>query len=145
MRTPEFLFILNFKSDRWPAGDPEGFHDIDNAPTKQYMLEHRSSGADARLFELSCGKRPEEELYAIRTDPSCLVNLATSPQHRETARKLRAELERALKERRDPRMLGAGDLFESYPRFSAMRPELGGFSKEGEYNPKYRPAVSRNP
>jgi uncharacterized sulfatase len=139
MRTPEYLFILNFKPDRWPAGDPEGFHDIDAAPSKQYMLEHRSAGEDVRLFELSCGKRPAEELYDVRKDPGCLVNLAASPQHRGTVRKLRAELERVLTEARDPRMLGAGDTFESYPRFSPMRPELGGFAREGAYNPKYRP------
>jgi hypothetical protein len=35
-------------------------------------------------------------------------------------------------------MLGMGDIFESYPRVSSMRPQLGGFAERGEYNPKYQ-------
>jgi hypothetical protein len=34
-------------------------------------------------------------------------------------------------------MLGKGDIWESYPRFSEMRPELGGFAERGKVNPKY--------
>jgi uncharacterized sulfatase len=45
----------------------------------------------------------------------------------------------ALREQGDPRALGTGDIFESYPRVSRMRPELGGFAERGEYNPKYMP------
>ncbi|MFH1741695.1 MAG: sulfatase, partial [bacterium] len=29
IRTDQYLYIRNFKPDRWPIGDPEGFHDID--------------------------------------------------------------------------------------------------------------------
>jgi hypothetical protein len=36
-------------------------------------------------------------------------------------------------------MHGRGDIFESYPRYSGMRPHLGGFAEQGEYNPAYVP------
>ncbi len=45
-----------------------------------------------------------------------------------------------LTEQGDPRAHGRGDIFESYPRVSHMRPELGGFAERGEYNPKYAPS-----
>ena len=48
-------------------------------------------------------------------------------------------LEKALTEQQDPRVLGTGDIFESYPRVSSMRPALGGFAERGTYNPKYQP------
>ncbi|MFB3825142.1 MAG: sulfatase [Bryobacteraceae bacterium] len=135
IRTLEYLYIRNFKPERWPAGDPEGYYDIDGGPTKSYMLAHR----DNRLFEAGFGKHPAEELFDIRKDPACLENLAGKPEHEAARRRLRAELERTLTAQKDPRMLGAGDIWETYPRFSAMRPELGGFAKEGEYNKAIRP------
>jgi hypothetical protein len=36
-------------------------------------------------------------------------------------------------------VLGTGDIFESYPRHSPMRRELGGFAEEGQYNPAFIP------
>ena len=51
---------------------------------------------------------------------------------------MRVELDRTLTETGDPRMSGNGEIWESYPRFSAMRPELGGFAEQGQSNPKYR-------
>jgi len=38
---------------------------------------------------------------------------------------------------KDPRELGNGDIFESYPRFGSMKNHIGGFKKAGEYNSKY--------
>lgn len=138
LRTPQYLYIRNFKPDRWPAGDPEGFHDFDDGPSKSYVLEHRKDAAVRRYFELAFGKRPAEELFDIGKDPGCLENLAASDAHKAVKDKLAAELEKTLKEQGDPRLTGRGDIWESYPRFSAMRPELGGFSTQGAYNPKYR-------
>ena len=41
-----------------------------------------------------------------------------------------------LKKQGDPRVLGTGDVFESYPRFGAMR-NFPGFKERGKYNPAY--------
>jgi len=138
IRTYEYLYIRNFKPDRWPAGDPEGYHDIDNSPTKTFLLENRDKRRIRKLFELAFAKRPAEELYAIKKDPGCLHNLVEDPAYAKAASTLRAELEQVLKEQKDPRILGYGDIFESYPRFGGMRKKFKGFKQRGEYNPEYR-------
>jgi uncharacterized sulfatase len=136
LRTRQFLYIRNFAPERWPAGDPEQFADIDNGPTKTYMMANRAQ--HSRLFDVCFGKHPAEELYDVVADPGCLENLAGRPAHAATQKKLRSELDAQLTAQRDPRMTGNGNVWESYPRFSAMRPELGGFAERGKYNPKYR-------
>lgn len=133
IRTREHLYIRNFKPDRWPAGDPDLFADIDNGLSKSYLMNHR----DHRLFEASFGRRPEEELFEITNDPGCLNNLASSSTHAAIRQKLRSELERVLTAQGDPRM-HASEIFDSYPRTSQMRPQLGGFATRGAYNPKYK-------
>jgi uncharacterized sulfatase len=90
-----------------------------------------------RFFELACGKRPAEELFDIRKDPGCLDNLAGKDA--KTLAALRGELDKVLTAQKDPRMTGNGDIWESYPRHSPMRPQLGGFAEEGKYNPAYQP------
>lgn len=136
IRTARYLYIRNFKPERWPAGDPELYADIDNCPTKTYMMEHRDK--HPREFQICFGKRPAEELYDIVNDPGCRENLAGSRAHAAEKEKLGAQLEKTLTAQRDPRMTGRGDIWESYPRFSAMRPQLGGFAEQGKYNPKYQ-------
>ncbi len=66
-------------------------------------------------------KRPAEELYAIKEDPAALMNLADRPERAADLKRLRAELEQYLKKTGDPRVLGHGDIFESYPRYSPIR------------------------
>lgn len=50
---------------------------------------------------------------------------------------MRKTLESDLKTQGDPRMTGKGDVFDSYPRFGAMR-DFPGFKEKGKYNPKYQ-------
>ncbi len=137
LRTEQYLYIRNFKPDRWPAGDPEQYADVDNGPSKTYILQHRNDPKIKPFFDAAFGKQPAEQLFDIRTDPGCMKNLAGSPAHAAVLKKLRAQLEKTLLEQQDPRMLGKGDIWESYPRFSPMRPQLGGFAEQGKYNPKY--------
>ena len=141
IRTHEYLYIWNVKPDRWPAGDPtgsgdpDGYHDIDGSPTKTYLLENKDNKKIKKYFELAVAKRPSEELFNIKKDPACFNNLAEKDEFKAIAKKLRTELESALTEQGDPRMLGYGDVIESYPRYSRMR-KFAGFKKRGEYNPK---------
>ena len=143
IRTHDYLYIWNLKPDRWPAGDPtgsgdpDGYHDIDGSPTKTYLLENKDKKNVKKYFDLAVAKRPEEELYDIKKDPACTKNLADVNEFKTLAKKLRTELEQALTEQGDPRMLGYGDVIESYPRYSRMR-KFKGFKKRGEYNPEYQ-------
>lgn len=127
IRTADFLYIRNFRPDRWPAGTPNferaaepgnWLSDSDNGPTKTYLVDHRDQDeAHRRLYELSFGKRPEEELYDLRNDPDQLVNVAGQERYRADKellwRRLRAELEAT----RDPRVVGGGEAFDAYPYF----------------------------
>jgi uncharacterized sulfatase len=128
LRTADYLYIRNFAPDRWPAGDPRGvdgdaagYYDIDGSPTKAFLIGHRDSKEVGRFAQLALGKRPAEELYDVKKDPGNLVNLADRPEFAAVQKRLRAELEQYLKETRDPRALGNGDVFESYPRYSPIR------------------------
>ena len=137
IRTEDYLYIRNFKPERWPAGDPPNFHDIDGCPTKDLMMENEEY---RELWEMAVGKRPADELFAVRQDPACMRNLAEDPAHAETLMKLRKHLMALLTEQGDPRAHGKGGIWESYPRVSHMRPYLGGFAERGKYNPKYAPS-----
>ena len=117
------------KPNRWPAGDQ--FHDIDSAPAKDVILKL------PEFKKMSVGKRPEFELFDVEKDPYTMKNLADSEEYKEIKAKLLKQLHDQLKKDGDPRMFGKGDIFESYPRVSHMRPFLGGFSERGKYNPNY--------
>lgn len=153
LRTHDYLYIRNLKPDRWPMGDPpplqvtdmdldqdmspivHGFEDIDGSPTKGFLLKRRAQwpALDALLF----GKRLSEELYAVKTDPACLRNLAADSAHRQILASLRNKLEQQLIAEGDPRMTTGSEVFDGYPRFGKMRP-FPGFREEGTYNPAYK-------
>lgn len=132
LRTHDFLYIWNVKAERWPAGDPPGYYDIDGSPTRDLVVD-----GGGKYKEWAVGMRPEEELYAVRADEGCLVNLAGDPNYGDVLRAMREELQAKLREQRDPRVLGYGDIFESYPRYSSMR-NFDGFKAQGEYNPVFQ-------
>ena len=63
-------------------------------------------------------------------------NLAGKKEFRIIQKELRDNLKRYLKEQKDPRVMGNGDIFESYPSYSRMR-EFAGFKEKEEYNPEF--------
>ncbi|MEZ5043222.1 MAG: sulfatase [Saprospiraceae bacterium] len=111
----DYLFLINFKPDRWPGGDPvTGYLNCDGSPTKTAILHHRRYQNDTFYWDLSFGKRPEEELYHIATDPDCMTNLAGNPAHQVVQQALKEQLLSELKAQQDPRVLGNGDVFDQY-------------------------------
>lgn len=138
MRTKQYLYVRNFAPARWPAGDAPGYFDIDAGPTKTWMIEHRADPTVQPLFEAAFGKHPAEELFDIRKDPGCLTDLSTSAPHRNLMREFRRTLNLQLQAQGDPRLGPNPNIWESYPRYSPTRPELGGFSTPGAYNPQYQ-------
>lgn len=121
MRTADYLYIRNFAPDRWPAGDPPGYYDIDGSPTKSLLIERRDDANFGRYLHLAVDKRPAEELYDVRNDPGNLKNLAGDAKYAEVQQRLRGEMNAYLTSTKDPRVLGNGDIFESYPRYSPIR------------------------
>ena len=110
-----FLYLRNFKTDRWPGCNPEtGYLNTDGSPTKTVILNERRRLGSSNYWDLSFGKRIEEELYNIREDPYCMNNLALNTSYSEIMVQLKLEMGRKLEEQKDPRIIGNGDIFDTY-------------------------------
>ncbi|WP_422350983.1 sulfatase [Flagellimonas sp.] len=148
IRTKEYLYIRNYAPERWPSGAPQmldvndpfrledmyglddngkfqdkAFWDIDAALSKTYIIENYANDEVSRYFEMATAKRPEHELYNIKKDPFCMVNLAEKLEYQDELALMKKELAAFLMETKDPRQVGPDpDVFENYQRFSLMRP-----------------------
>ncbi len=110
-----FLYLRNFKTDRWPAGNPEtGYLNCDGSPTKTYILDTRRKKGIMEYWQLNFGKRVSEELYDINSDPFCMNNLASLPEYENRKESLYKEMKEKLTVQADPRILGNGDVFDHY-------------------------------
>jgi N-sulfoglucosamine sulfohydrolase len=123
IRTHRWLYIRNYQADRWPAGGPDFesphqsiYGDIDNGPTKTYMMQHKDDPKVRPLFLLAFGKRPAEELYNVTNDPGQLHNLATDPSFARIKKKLRDQLEQYQRKTKDPRVEGKSP-WDHYPYY----------------------------
>jgi len=144
----KYLFTWNIKPDRWPAGAPQrvnpndttsllpmygldsegkyiknsAFTDIDDCPTKTFLLEHYNDEEIRPFFELSLGKRPEFEFFDVDKDPYCLNNLSGNGDYKEIEERLKSSLMQELERTQDPRVTGPDpEIFDSYVRYSPMR------------------------
>lgn len=123
VRTKEFLYVHNLRPERWPAGDPErpgasiGFGDIDNGPAKMFLVHNRFNPQFKQQAAWSLEKRPEEELYELKTDPDQLHNIAMDPAYASVKNKLKATLLSWQKQTGDPLLKDGRDIFDSYPYF----------------------------
>ena len=115
IRTDDYLYIRNFKPDRWPAGDGEDYGDIDGGPTKTFMMQNRSAPEVKPLFHLAFEKRPAEELYDLKKDPGELTNAADLGEYAQVKKRLADDLMHHLAATKDPRASGKGDEFDRYP------------------------------
>lgn len=153
LRTPEFLFVRNFRPERWPAGDPEPylqvgrFGDIDGGPTKQIMLNRRHDPAFSPFFLRATAKRPAEELYDLARDPHQLHNVAGQSAYAATREKLRTELDTWLAATGDPRMNGDDDRWDRYEYFFPDRPGARYLSRKDmeRRTPDFRARVRLRP
>ncbi|MCP4855819.1 MAG: sulfatase [Fuerstiella sp.] len=128
VRTPNFLYIRNFKPDRWPMGDPrrlsgdnaptyDQLHkstavtmsDLDASLTKAWLITHRDEPDVRPLFDLTLNLRPGEELYDLRRDPGQLKNVADDDAYAATKAELSKRLMSVLKNTSDPRLTDAFD------------------------------------
>jgi N-sulfoglucosamine sulfohydrolase len=125
IRTHDFLYIKNYLPERWPAGDPEFYHsvgpygDIDDSPSKRFILEHQTEKAVAPFFRRGFLKRPADELYDLKTDPHQLNNLATNPKYAVTLKKLQTDLQNWQVRTQDPRATGKDVAFDKYPYYGS--------------------------
>ncbi len=112
----DYLYIHNYESDRWPAGNPStGYMNVDGSPTKTEIIKSRKDSLTRHYWDLSMGKRGEYELYNISVDPQCMNNLASESTYAEFLQGMEKEMTIKLKNQGDPRMEGKGAIFDKYP------------------------------
>jgi hypothetical protein len=134
IRTADYLYIVNFRPDRWPLGDPYRLDgptppstkeltentrvtlaDEDAGPAKAWLVGQREIPGWKWLFDLAYGKRPREELYDLKTDPHQMHNVADQPAYAEVRAKLEQRLIDELQRTDDPRVIDSGKFFETPP------------------------------
>lgn len=141
IRTADFLYIRNFKPQRWPMGvapgfgQPDGplpafdvlandtrvaFADLDASPTKAALIEQRQQPGMRRYFEFAFARRPAEELYDLRRDPHQMNNVAEDPDYAADRHELADRLLSVLQRAGDPRVAGDGSTFDK-PPFTTTR------------------------
>ena len=123
VRTGEWLYIRNFRPDRWPAGDPETvfsvgpFGDIDGGLSKTLLLERRGDPAIGRFFGLATAMRPAEELYDLQADPEQVLNVAADPARGAIKARMRRMLDEWMRTTGDPRATTDDDRWDRYPYY----------------------------
>jgi N-sulfoglucosamine sulfohydrolase len=134
LRTKDYLYIINFKPDRWPMGNPYNltenqapgqealtentmisFMDFDASPTKAWLVAHRSDPEWAAYYQRAFGKRPREELYVLSDDPDQVSNVANDTRYQSIREQLNHELLNELRRTQDPRVTGDGSTFDKPP------------------------------
>lgn len=134
IRTPDYLYIVNFEPDRWPLGDPYNldkpqlpkaedltentmvtFKDMDASPTKAWLVHHRDDPEGKKYFDYAFARRPREELYVLADDPFEMRNVAGASKHAAAQRQLHDKLLEELTRSGDPRLTGDKLFFERPP------------------------------
>ena len=134
IRTPDYLYIINFHPERYPLGDPYRLSsdnppsenaiteetrvtlpDEDAGPSKAWLVGVRDDPKWRDHYEWVYGRRPREELYDLRKDPDQTKNVATDPAHAEARAQLEKRLLAELERTGDPRMKDDGKFFETPP------------------------------
>ncbi|HUX56468.1 MAG TPA: sulfatase [Bacteroidales bacterium] len=113
--TDDYLYIRNFKPDRWPEGSFEmGMLDIDGGPAKDWIYRHFDDPIYKLYIDYAYAKRPYEELYDLKKDPHQVHNVAGLTQYKDAKSRLSQLMDKILIETKDPRM-SENPLFENPP------------------------------
>lgn len=116
VRTANYLYIRNFKPDRWPMGSPKEnptnvmsntfatASDMDASPTKAWIVANRDLPDVKPFYDRAFGKRPAEELYLLKDDPHQMNNLAGDARHATAKDALAKKLAAVMTATRDPRL-----------------------------------------
>ena len=129
IRTKDYMYILNYTPDRWPAGNPDRefcaryipFGEVDSSPTKTLLMDNKDKPGFKRFYDLAFAKRPAEELYDLAEDPGQINNLAGKTKYAKVQKELSSQLKQRLKQTKDPRALGLDAPWDYYPYYGAMR------------------------
>ncbi|PQB08758.1 sulfatase, partial [Polaribacter filamentus] len=106
------------------------FADIDESPSKTYLIENYKAEKTETYFNLAFNKRPEFELYNLDKDKDCLNNLSGQQDYHILEAQMKNILIEELKRTNDPRVVGPDfTIFDSYLRYN----KIGRFPKSTYY------------
>jgi len=144
IHTKDHLFIINFRPDRWPLGDPYRLDgndepteaeiiettrtthpDDDAGPTKAWLIGARKTPEWKTHYEWVYGKRPKYELYDLNKDPHETKNMADDPAYAEIKATLEKRLMDELSRTGDPRLINDGAYYENPPLAGPVQEEKG--------------------
>ncbi len=106
----EWIYVKNYKPQRWPQGAPDKFFDT----FMGHLLTYKGRQIEPFFTDL-LKKRPERELYRMGDAPGAANNKAIDPAWADTVTVLDKKLEAALQEGADPG-LRQRDYFMRYAR-----------------------------
>lgn len=110
------LYINNMKPNLYPCGNPEtGYTDCDGSPTKSEILRMKRSGENLFYYNVTFDFRSAEELYDLSKDKECMNNLIEDKKLVARKEEMKKLLFEKLREQKDPRVIGDGDVFDRYP------------------------------
>lgn len=141
MRKDNYLLIWNQKPGMDPAGDRDPqynfnyypYGDVDNSPTKDFLLSLQKNEDMNMYYQLAWGRRPEYELFNLADDLFQMQNLAGVEEHQELLASMKEELQAYLISRNDLRMSGEEDVYHNAPYYAMKGLESGGlFLKKWE-------------
>ena len=135
IRTHEYSFIINFRPERWPMGDPYllgddesgpsvdelenntriTLPDEDAGPTKAWLVTARSEEKWKPHFDWVYGQRPRYELYDLELDPHEATNVANDPTYEDICLILESKLIAEMNSTGDPRLVNEGEFYETSP------------------------------
>ena len=144
IHTKDFIYIRNFKPNRFPMGIGPGFGlpkgpmpayealrentfaafaDLDGSPTKAWIATRAAEPGMGKFMQFAFGARPAEELYDLGKDPDQMTNLASDPAYAATRRQLSERLLSILRKTGDPRVVGDGTTFDKPPYAGELAPK----------------------
>lgn len=122
IRTDGWLYIINLRSLRWPAGAPYNathpmnqFSDCDNGLTKSFIINNKDEQGYEKYYNWSFSRRPAQELYDVKKDPNQLQNLAGDDDYHQVLSSLHNKLINYLRLTGDPRFTDEFPKFSEYP------------------------------
>lgn len=134
LRTKDYLYIINFKPDRYPMGDPKivtpdkapewqdlenntfiTFGELDASPTKAWLVSNRNEDRWKKFYDYAFARRPREELYILAEDPNQMNNVVENPEYESVRSQLQKQLLTELRRTQDPRVTGDGSMFDRPP------------------------------
>lgn len=136
IRTKDFLYIHNFKPNRYPMGHGPGYGkpatplpayeelanntfvgygDLDASPTKAFVALGIGQPDLQKYADIAFGLRPEEELYDLKNDPHQMQNVAQNAEYKAVLVELAGRLQKVLQETGDPRVTGLGATYDQPP------------------------------